>query len=725
MFAFLFVEVFANVGLSVKTRIVKVTNDDCVVEMDKSLLERDFTIAARVEALGKMSGKLKMSSGQRLNNPIWIKFRLEDNKLFIIKVDEKTLVYGEPSSLQAYFRNALPGVWKEFTIAGATDSTFTVNLGDFFIELLDGVDPFYGRSIPGKQIQSDTKLIDVRLTESSLEARIKYFFEQDNERKPVVIRKSLRLLDDELMSPRISDNRINYGEISKSTYHTDVPLIEKKAYITRFRLNPSSGMKEGNLVCPEKQIVFYVDSCFPEMWKPAIKAGIEDWNKAFERIGFKDVIKALDYPKDKSFDEYSSGINCFRYVVSDFPNAMGKYWYDPRTGEILETDVLFYSGVIDLLKKWYFLQTASYNLLARNTHLPDSVLSRLIRYASAHEIGHCLGLEHNFKASFAYHTDSLRSKSFTDRWGSTPSIMDYARMNHVAQPSDGVTNVYPPYIGETDMYAIKVGYEYLEKENDSVVISWINEMQKEPIYRYDKSNPSAFNNDPSVMQTDMGDNPRISGMYGINNLRCILANVSTWNPMKKNPFDGYPASYDDILDNYFKYIDCMIPWIGGTYNGAGYIPNMEKEKIYVSSDESRATVQQILYELREGYSFLVSPEVVTYEGDKTKDIIVKQKEIITKLLHENLFEHLASTYLHTGYGVDAYLEQLGRGIFILSDKESIYQNIQMYYIKGLYGLLESKGKGWYAPMMEDAIYTHIDWLKKKYKKNNIIKRYIQ
>lgn len=715
-----------NATRNINTEIVRVSGNDCILKIDKTLLKKDFTIASRVEIIGKMSGKFRLSAGQRFYNPVWIKLRLNNDKLEFIKMNEKDSYFGSLSSSNAYNRNTVPRIWKEYAVTFVSDSSFEVNLGKFFLELLGDVDPFQNVSKSGKVVSADTKLLGVSITSSSIEARVGYFFENNGEKMPVVLRKSLRILPVEKMQSRISDIRINYWEILKTKYNTDIPSIEKKAYITRFRLEPSSEMEYGKkLVCPKKQIVFYVDSCFPDKWKSAIKAGIEDWNKAFEQIGFKDVMKAVDYPKDKSFDEFASGINCFRYVVSDFPNAMGKYWADPRTGEILESDVLFYSSVVDLLKKWYFLQTASYNALARNTNIPDSVLSRLIRYASAHEVGHCLGLEHNFKASFAYDTDSLRSKNFTDKYGSTPSIMDYARMNYVAQPGDGVTNVYPPYIGETDKYAIKIGYKYLEKENDSIVISWINEKQHNPLYRYDKSNPSAFNNDPSVMQTDIGNNPRVSGTYGISNLRNILENISKWNPSKDNPFEGYPVSFDDLMDSYFKYVQGMVPWIGGAYNGAASSPGVAKEKIYVTAEESKATVNQILYELSEGYSFLVSSDVEKYAGDKTGNIISKHKDLMESMLNETLFEHLAYTSSHTGYGIEDYLKQLTKGILALPDNNPVYKNIKYNYLKGISRLITTDMNAWYVPVMKEALYSHVDWIKKKYKKNKTLHYYLK
>ena len=131
--------------------------------------------------------------------------------------------------------------------------------------------------------------------------------------------------------------------------------------------------------------------------------------------------------------------------------------------------------VIALLRKWYFLQTSAYHPAARTKTLPDDITAQLIRYAAAHEIGHCLGLEHNFKASYAHNTEDLRRPEFTERYGTTPSIMDYARFNYVAQPGDGVRYVLPPLLGVYDRYSIRIGYAYLSRENTRTVAGWIDE----------------------------------------------------------------------------------------------------------------------------------------------------------------------------------------------------------------------------------------------------------
>lgn len=704
---------------------VEQTDRKCMVRMSREMLDWDFTVAARVETLGRLSGRLKLSSGQRLYEPVWIKLRLNGKQLEVIKWDEKNMLASETSSGLAYTRNTEPGVWKVCPVGELTDSTLLADWGSFFLDLLEKVDPFQGRTMPGKLVTSETKLLGASATASSLEVRVSYAFEQEGVRIPVVIRKSLRILPRTPMIPRLADSRINYGSIQKVIYHADRPAIEKKSYMVRFRLLPSRQVSENSLSEPVNPIVFYVDSCFPKRWIPAIKAGIEDWNKAFEQIGFKHAVVARDYPSDKEFDAYASGINCVRYIVSDFPNAMGKYWCDPRSGEILESDVLFYSSVIDLLKRWYFLQTASYNPVARNKELPDSVMNRLIRYAVAHEVGHCLGLEHNFKASFAYNIDSLRNRDFTDKWGSTPSIMDYARMNYVAQPGDGVTNVYPPFIGQTDMFAIKVGYQYMKYESDSTVSEWINAAQHDPLYWYDKANPSAFPLDPSVMQTDVGNNPRVSGKYGIANLRYLLAHIPVWNRECANPFDGMPASYNDLVDAYFNYLDGMVPWIAGTYKGGCPEPGIPKETVYVTASESEQTVEQLLEELKEGYRFLIAPDVATYAGSQEENIVGRQKKILSRMMDMKMFEHLAQTASVTGYGIREYLEQLSGELLAGLSDNVMNKNLCVNYLSELSALMQHKSASWLYPVIGEEIYTHVAWLKKHYAgKNKTIDYYI-
>ena len=218
--------------------------------------------------------------------------------------------------------------------------------------------------------------------------------------------------------------------------------------------------KRGELVEPIKPIVYYIDPSTPEKWREYLKQGVEDWQVAFEAAGFKNAI-ICKYPptkeEDPDWSPEDARYSVIRYFASDIQNAYGPHTADPRTGEIIESDIGWYHNVMNLLRNWFLIQTSAVNDNSRGVKFEDEIMGELIRFVSAHEVGHTIGLPHNMGSSFAYHVDSLRSPTFTANHGVAPSIMDYARFNYVAQPEDGVTNFYPR-VGE---YDISVSYTHL------------------------------------------------------------------------------------------------------------------------------------------------------------------------------------------------------------------------------------------------------------------------
>lgn len=692
---------------------VRSTTKGYLFEIPKSLLGRDFLLGARIQSISSTQNKAKLSAGQRLYDPVWVKFRYEDKHLLLLKPDPKKRTTEETHiSYPAYERNTRIPVWQVFPVEEEKDSTIVVNLTRFFLEPIVGVDPFSAKMQPGKSITALNKILDINSRRNSLEITVQYGFEGVSAPFLTTVRKSLFLLPEQPMPPRQHDARVGYDFIQTKCFDLDTPAVTSINYLTRFRVVPEEGQEEaylrGEKVKPAHPILFYVDDAFPALWKQAIKAGIADWNRAFEAIGFEGVMLARTYSEAADdFDPDGSQYNCFRYVVSDFPNAMGKHWVDPRSGEIIQADVLFYSNVIALLRKWYFLQTAAYNEQARSKTLPDSVLFRMVRYAAAHEIGHCLGLEHNFRASYAYPTEKLRDPSFTQTYGTTASIMDYARFNYIAQPGDNVTQVFPPYLGAYDYFAIKIGYTFMPTEDPRLLRRWVDEKADEPSFQFGRINPSVIPTDPSVQSTDLGNDLVASSTYGINNLRTILAHIHSWNPDSDNPFEGMPATYDELRDCYFDYVRHVIPLIGGVYAYEGYQRKDVKKTFFVERKESERAVAFVLRELTEGFRFLCTADVQDYAENQTAQVVKQQNDLLDKMLSPVVLEHIASAQQETGFSYSDYFRQLTRTLFSYKDPDLFQRNLQKTYVNKLNELINDAAPNYYHvllfPVVEDQL----------------------
>jgi len=389
----------------------------------------------------------------------------------------------------------------------------------------------------------------------------------------VEINNSMVLLPESLMKRRYFDRRVGWFARSQVDYGLEAQESRKLTYLDRWRLEVKDEdvekFKQGILVEPKKPIIYYIDRATPKKWRTYIKKGIEDWQVAFEEAGFKNAILAKDPPSKEEDPDWSPEdvrYSVVRYLASPIPNANGPHVSDPRTGEILESDINWYHNVMTLLRNWFFVQTAAINEEAQGVAFKDEIMGRLIRFVSAHEVGHTIGLPHNMGSSVAYPVDSLRSATFTKKYGTAPSIMDYARFNYIAQPEDkGVALM--PNVGPYDKHSVNWGYRpILDKtaeEEKSILNQWILDKADDPMYRFGSSQYPVI--DPSSQTEDLGDDAIKASNYGIKNLKRILPKLIDWTYEEGKNYDDLSILYDQIFNQFNRYMGHVTSNIGGVY----------------------------------------------------------------------------------------------------------------------------------------------------------------
>ena len=437
----------------------------------------------------------------------------------------------------------------------------------------------------------------------------------------VEVSSSLVLLPEKPMMGRLDDPKVGYFTKDLLYFSDSQQKTEEKKYITRWRLEPKPEDREaylrGELVEPEKPIVFYIENSTPYRWRKYIKQGIEDWQVAFERAGFKNAIIAKELPDSIAANADDINYSVVTYAASSKANAMGPSILDPRSGEILEADIMWWHNVISMVQEWITVQTGAIDPKARGTKLPDEMMGDAIRFVACHEVGHSLGLRHNMMGSWTFPTDSLRSKSFTDKMNSTASsIMDYARYNYVAQPGDGVTAV-SPHIGPYDIFAIEYGYRWYglptpEAEKD-VLYDFLNKHNGR-LYKYSEAQDPRSAVDPRAQNEDLGDDPVRSSELGIANLKCIVPEIIKWTTTgeKGQTYEEASRLYYAVITQWNNYLYHVMANIGGIYIENTTVGDGVKTYTYVEKEKQEASLDFLLNEVLCYPRWLFDTEISDY-----------------------------------------------------------------------------------------------------------------
>jgi hypothetical protein len=375
------------------------------------------------------------------------------------------------------------------------------------------------------------------------------------------------------MQKRLFDPRVGYFADDYTIYSDDQQKIDNQQFVVRWRLEPRPEDREkwrrGQLVEPQKPIIYYVDPATPKKWVPYLIQGINDWQAAFEKAGFRNAIQGREWPVgDTSMSLEDARYSVLRYFASDIENAYGPNVHDPRSGEIIESHIGWYHNIMEVLHNWYMIQASAVDPRGRKMQLDDSLMGSLIRFVSSHEVGHTLGLRHNMGASSTVPVEKLRDKVWLDAHGHTPSIMDYARFNYVAQPEDNIPEAdLFPRIGEYDRWAIQWGYGFTGAKDAKADARILNGLVIDSL----GSNPrlwfggEGFNLDPRSQLEDLGDNSMKASEYGIRNLKRILFRLPEWTREEGDKYDNLEEMYRELIGQFGKYMGHVLKNVGGVY----------------------------------------------------------------------------------------------------------------------------------------------------------------
>lgn len=524
------------------------------------------------------------------------------------------------------------------------------------------------------------------------------------------LNSSFVLLPKVPMTPRYADSRVGYFTVNYTDFDRHPQRVERTALITRWRLEPKpedmEKYKRGELVEPAKPIVFYIDPTTPKEWVPYLIQGVNDWQPAFEKAGFKNAIYALEAPtfeEDSTWSLEDARHSAIVYKPSSTPNASGPHINDPRSGEIIESHVNWYHNVMSLLHKWYFIQCSPSDPAARKMTLDTELMGELIRFVSSHEVGHTLGLRHNFLASAIYTPEQLRDVEFLKENGHATSIMDYARFNYVAQPGDNIPReLLFPRINHYDNWAIEWGYRRFPEIDDpekelTKINQWVIEKIKNPLYQFGTESSQS---DPRLQSEDLGNNHMVSNEYGIKNLKYIMNNIIEWTSIPNQDYETLKDYYGEVLKQYRRYINHVARWIGGVYEEPKTVEQAGAVYTHVEKSKQKEAWDFLKRHFFSPQTWIIPDEVlnkIVTRGDLTMS--TTYSAVLKNMMSKRVMMNLCNDELvngNKGYTMEQFYADMNAAVWtpLSSDKaKAMCQRIlQKCYVKSLIDLYEGNSE---------------------------------